>query len=159
MLSSDVPATPRPRPPAKLRRSASLYTRPKPQSIYNPSPQRSGSPANPRSTPSHASNRNSIAVAPSLPTLLGSPLSATSRLLQPSSRAGNQVQTLDTMPEVQEWFNEKSRQEVDQLFHKAESVIKERESGMSSSSYSSPSPSIILTFALFARTRYNVCRM
>ena len=33
------------------------------------------------------------------------------------------------MPEIEEWINEKSREELEELVQKAESVIKERESG------------------------------
>ena len=133
MLSSDVPATPRPRPPAKMRRSTSLYSRPKPRTLDNADAQQSVSSDTSDSTvgcdTSHVSKRNSMSAAPSLSTLLGSPLSATSQMLRSRNRVSRPSEGLSAMPEIEEWFNEKSREELEDLVQKAGSVIKERESG------------------------------
>lgn len=106
MLASHVAATPRPRPPAKLRRSSSrlkLLT---------------SMPAPP---PYEYSHDNPYAA--SLPTLLGSPLPATSQLMRTLPE--------DHLLETKEWMNEKSRGELSDLLIKAGNVIADRENGMS----------------------------
>lgn len=96
MLSSNVQATPRPRPPAKVRRSPSLNFPPPP-------------PYAPRSD-----------------VLLNSPIAVTAQLL--GTVASEDI--ANSLPQVvEEWMNEKSKEELSDLLLKADGLIKERETG------------------------------
>ncbi|THH29143.1 hypothetical protein EUX98_g5063 [Antrodiella citrinella] len=95
MLSNNVIATPRPRPPAKVRRSPSLNFPPPPP------------------------------YAPRLEVLLDSPIGVTTQLL---GSAAAEV-TVSPVHDVEEWMNEKSKEELSDLLLKAGGLIKERETG------------------------------
>lgn len=116
MLAANTAETPRPRPPAKVRRSTS-----KPVTSTPP--------------PSYAAAFSyTPAGEPHPNTLLGSPLPATlQRVLweKDSPAPALSSATDDDM----EWMNEKSREELSELLVKADDLIKERENGMSRWSY------------------------
>lgn len=109
MLAANVPETPRPRPPAKVRRTSLLKNEPSPPPAYY----------------------NSSAFAfplqgrPRLDTLLGSPITATFQ------RVGWDADRDPLSPATEdlEWMNEKSREELSDLLVKADDIIKERENG------------------------------
>lgn len=103
MLSNNPVATPRPRPPAKVRRTPSLNLPPPPP------------------------------YAPRMDMILGSPITVTKQLMG----AGSPPTGIPKMtPEVDEWMNEKSREELSDLLLKADGLIKSRETG----SYNDPLP-------------------
>ncbi|KAI5124877.1 hypothetical protein M0805_007307 [Coniferiporia weirii] len=100
-------ASPRPLPPAKARRSAS-HTR------LNSAPVHSAAPFDWRSPPPYApADANTH---PALPTLLGSPISATA-----------QIMSDHRSPVGEAWDHEKSREELEDLLKRADTIIKERE--------------------------------
>ncbi|OCB84560.1 hypothetical protein A7U60_g8546 [Sanghuangporus baumii] len=97
MLSSNFPITPRPRPPAKMRRSSSQS--------------RALADWSGRSPPPYAP------FAPDThPTLLGSPITATSQLI-----------CLEEVCESEDKLQEKSKEELEELLRRASEIIKERE--------------------------------
>ncbi|KAH8105982.1 hypothetical protein BXZ70DRAFT_904066 [Cristinia sonorae] len=99
MLSNNALATPRPRPPAKARRSPSLNF----PSLPPPPP-----------------------YAPRLEVLLDSPIGVTTQLL--GTTGGEDTEESDVPPgAVEEWMNEKSKEELSDLLLKAGGLIKERE--------------------------------
>ena len=108
MLAANITETPRPRPPAKARRSTSLKTVSTPPPAY-------------AAAFDLSPNKKSLPDA----SLLGSPLLATFR------RVGwdNNNQLPPTSEEDREWMNEKSREELSELLLKAEDLIRERENG------------------------------
>ncbi|KAL5527179.1 hypothetical protein ACEPAG_5970 [Sanghuangporus baumii] len=97
MLSSNFPMTPRPRPPAKMRRSSS-HSR-----ALADWPGRSPPPYAPFAPDTH-------------PTLLGSPITATSQLIR-----------LEEVCESEDKLQEKSKEELEELLRRASEIIKERE--------------------------------
>lgn len=112
MLSGDVAETSRPRPPAKVQRSAPL-----------PLLRAASSPPSSYVT---AAFNHSQAGQGSVKGLLGSPLLATSHWVGwPKMKD----QLSPSTEEDQEWINEKSREELSELLVKAEGVIRERENG------------------------------
>lgn len=114
LLAANVSETPRPRPPAKVRRSTLLKAATStPPPAYAPAPAFTFSPEN----------------KPRLDTLLGSPMAATFKRLGWSETDSQ----LPPSPEEDKgWMDEKSREELSELLIKAEDLIKERESGMCS---------------------------
>lgn len=113
MLAASVNDTPRPRPPAKIRRSSALV-----QAASTPPP--SYAAAFTLTPDGKPGVKNS---------LLGSPMAATFQ------RVGwdDERQLSPTMEEDLEWMNEKSREELSELLVKADGLIKERENGLSRS--------------------------
>ncbi|KAL5488258.1 hypothetical protein ACEPAI_6366 [Sanghuangporus weigelae] len=97
MLSSNFPITPRPRPPAKMRRSSSQSR------ALADWPGRSPPPYAPFAPDTH-------------PTLLGSPITATSQLIR-----------LEEVCESEDKLQEKSKEELEELLRRASAIIKERE--------------------------------
>jgi hypothetical protein len=113
MLAANVSETPRPRPPAKVRRSASKPTSTPP--------------------PSYASAFSyTPARKPPLDTILGSSLPVTlQRVRWDKDNLDGATTALSPAPEDDmEWMNEKSREELSELLVKADDLIKERENGM-----------------------------
>ena len=108
MLAANITETPRPRPPAKARRSASLKAASTPPPAY-----------------AAAFDLSPGKKSPPDASLLGSPLLATFR------RVGwdNSNQLPPTSEEDREWMNEKSREELSELLLKAEDLIRDRENG------------------------------
>ena len=102
MLANPGPSTPRPKPPAKARRSSSLRLKSSPPPPYVLAPE----------------DRQQ----PRLETLLGSPVVATSQILGYFGNDGAEQVTED-------WLNERSRDELRDLLVRAEMTIKEREDG------------------------------
>ncbi|KAG6850917.1 hypothetical protein H0H93_006743 [Arthromyces matolae] len=113
MLAASVNETPRPRPPAKIRRSSALAPAPSPPPSYA---------AAFTLTPDGKSRVDS---------LLGSPMAATYHLQQVGW--DNQSQVPNELEEDQDllWVNERSREELSELLVKADDLIKERENGYS----------------------------
>lgn len=109
MLAANVPETPRPRPPAKVRRTSLLKNDPSPPPAYYNSSAFAFTPQG----------------RPRLDTLLGSPITATFQ------RVGWETDRdpLSPAKEDLEWTNEKSREELSDLLVKADDIIKERENG------------------------------
>ena len=103
MLGNNVIATPRPRPPAKTRRSFSRL---------HPN-------ANDFRFPTGSTG-------PSQVTALGSPISLTAQIAGWNSYNGPQQHLADDSS----WINAASREELQDLFTKADDLIKERESGV-----------------------------
>jgi hypothetical protein len=103
MLSSDIPATPRPRPPAAHnRRSASMQIE-----LFPPPPYAASSHSSrPKSTP------------------LGTVSSSTSA---PDVRSHNPRSLSEA--DDSSWMKEKSREELSELLTKADGIIRERERG------------------------------
>ncbi|KAL5508459.1 hypothetical protein ACEPAH_6078 [Sanghuangporus vaninii] len=97
MLSSNFTITPRPRPPAKMRRSSSQFRAPADWSGRSPPPYAPFAPD------TH-------------PTLLGSPITATSQLI-----------CLEEVCENEDKLQEKSKEELEELLRRASEIIKERE--------------------------------
>lgn len=100
MISNNVQSTPRPRPPAQMRRNISINAPPPPY-------------------------------APPLETLLDSPISITAQLVA----AANASPTADKKflalgSDVEDWMNEKSKEELSDLLLKADGLIRSRETGM-----------------------------
>ncbi|KAF7792924.1 hypothetical protein EIP86_004026 [Pleurotus ostreatoroseus] len=93
MLSNNVPSTPRPRPPAKMRRAPSLPLHPPPP------------------------------YAPRMDMILDSPIAVTTQLIKSSPGEA----ALGT-PDMEDWMNERSREELSDLLVAAEGIIKTRES-------------------------------
>jgi hypothetical protein len=115
MLSAHVPETPRPRPPAKNRRTPLLKTDPSPPPSYYNNTDFAFTPQ----------------VRPRLDTLLGSPMYATFQ------RVGWDADRDPLSPASEEdieWMNEKSREELSELLVKADEILKERENGACSES-------------------------
>ncbi|KAG6854366.1 hypothetical protein C0991_007871 [Blastosporella zonata] len=106
MLAANINETPRPRPPAKIRRSSALA-----QAASTPPPSYAAAFT---LTPDGTSRVNS---------LLGSPMAATFQ------RVGwdNEHQMSPAREEELEWMHEKSREELSELLVKADDLIKERE--------------------------------
>ena len=110
MLSDEVRASPRPKPPAKVRARKSSQASMKAPPRGKAS---SGSPPPPYYSPSEP--------------VLGSPLPVTSQLLE-ASNGGNSGDG----PGPESWLLEKSREELSGLLTKAEGIIKSREERMCS---------------------------
>ncbi|KAG6856782.1 hypothetical protein H0H87_000750 [Tephrocybe sp. NHM501043] len=106
MLAANVNETPRPRPPAKIRRSSALA-----HSASTPPPSYA------------AAFTLSPGIKPRVNTLLGSPMSAT---FQRVGWDGDR-QMSPTREEDLEWMHEKSREELSDLLLKADDLIKNRE--------------------------------
>ncbi|KAL4241851.1 hypothetical protein ABKN59_000602 [Abortiporus biennis] len=98
MLSRDVPSTPRPRPPAKVRRAPSLNFPPPPP------------------------------YAPRTDMLLNSPITVTSQLVSAAGSPSGDIKDSSMSAAAEEWMNERSKEELSDLLIKADSVIKSRES-------------------------------
>ncbi|TFK55372.1 hypothetical protein OE88DRAFT_1651644 [Heliocybe sulcata] len=111
MLSNDSPSTPRPRPPAKTRRTVSgRYKDPDaPPPPYAPT----------IVFPSDLSDAD-------LDTILGSPISMTAQRVRLLSATSPDLGAMPS-PEVEEWVNERSREELEELLLKAGKAIRERE--------------------------------
>ncbi|KAJ8517979.1 hypothetical protein ONZ45_g4916 [Pleurotus djamor] len=105
MLSNDVPATPRPRPPGNVRRSVSMK-------LQTPPPPYASSLGFPES---HMSKR------------VESAASATSKDAAGQTLSPIRYDDWDTDGDKGDWFNEKSREELTELLVKADGLIKERE--------------------------------
>ncbi|KAG5648804.1 hypothetical protein DXG03_000153 [Asterophora parasitica] len=107
MLAANVAETPRPRPPAKIRRSTALAASTPP--------------------PSYAT---AFALTPEnkprLDTLLGSPIPATFQRVGWDSGANSREASPGAEEDV-EWMHERSREELSDLLVKADGLIKERE--------------------------------
>ena len=108
MLSSNITATPRPRPPAQTRRQPSISFK---TAASSPPPPYGASLA----FPSHSAHK------PPVDTLLGSPISNVIGWDAPGP-------TSDTTNS--DAMNERSRDELSELLMKADGLIKERENGM-----------------------------
>ncbi|KAG6910132.1 hypothetical protein DXG01_012891 [Tephrocybe rancida] len=106
MLAASINETPRPRPPAKIRRSSALA-----QAASTPPPSYAAAFT---LTPDGK---------PRINTLLGSPMAATFQ------RVGwdGERQMSPAREEELDWMNEKSREELSELLVKADDLIKERE--------------------------------
>lgn len=104
MLAANINETPRPRPPAKIRRSSALQAASTPPPSYAAALTPEGKPR--------------------LDTLLGSPMAAT--FMRVAWDADHQTPT--PMEDI-EWMNERSREELTDLLVKADDLIKERENG------------------------------
>ena len=100
MLSNDIPATPRARPPAQARRSVSMQVKQSPPPPYVAS---------------------ALRLRTTLETLAASPIGTPVResALNPSQ--------LSFSVEEMSWMKERSREELTDLLTKAENIIKERE--------------------------------
>ena len=107
MLPAGTTTTPRPPPPAKARKSSSLnFASFAPPPPYAPS------------APRHEE------------TILDSPISVTTQLMQSRSRHASIVGVgLPGTPGLEDWMNEKSREELSGLLLKADGIIKSRETG------------------------------
>ncbi|RDB20117.1 hypothetical protein Hypma_012834 [Hypsizygus marmoreus] len=108
MLSANVTETPRPRPPAKTRRSASLLKTATPPPSYA------------------AAFTLTPEGKPRLDTLLGSPMPATFQRVGWDTGSPDR-QVSPTSEEDMEWMKEKSQEELSELLVKADDLIKERE--------------------------------
>ena len=104
MLSNDFPATPRPRPPARARRSVSLQLK------HSPPP--------PYAATSGDGLRHKI--APLETFLDSSNLASTREGALASIRSSFGIKDLG-------WIEEKSREELAELLTKADNIIRERE--------------------------------
>ena len=112
MLAANISETPRPRPPAKVRRSVSKPTSTPPPSYA-------------------AAFSYTPAGEPPLGTLLGSTLPATLQRVRWDKDNLHGAPALSPAAEGDmEWMNEKSREELSELLVKADDLIKERENGM-----------------------------
>jgi hypothetical protein len=101
MLANSGPSTPRPKPPAKARRASTRQkSSPPPPYVLKPDDQQ----------------------RPMLETLLGSPVMATSQILDFFGKEGSEQSAED-------WLHERSRDELRELLVRAEQTIKEREDG------------------------------
>ncbi|KAF9498749.1 hypothetical protein BDN71DRAFT_357668 [Pleurotus eryngii] len=98
MMSNDVPATPRPRPPGNVRRSISMKLR-------TPPPPYASSFASPTSKQDEPDQSEGIH----------------------RSAVGSALSPIRQDEGEEEWFNERSREELTELFLKADGLIKERE--------------------------------
>lgn len=98
MISNNVPATPRPRPPAQMRRNPSLNAPPPPY-------------------------------APPLERLLDSPISITAQLVAAAASPDGNNQLTPLHADVEDWMNEKSKEELSDLLLKADDLIRSRETG------------------------------
>ncbi|KAF5388097.1 hypothetical protein D9615_000655 [Tricholomella constricta] len=107
MLAANVTETPRPRPPAKIRRSIALL-----QTASTPPPSYAAA-----FTPEGK---------PRLDTLLGSPMAATFQRVGWDDGAADRDAS-PTEEEDMKWMNERSREELSELLVKADDLIKERE--------------------------------
>ncbi|KAK0206885.1 hypothetical protein DFS33DRAFT_1317711 [Desarmillaria ectypa] len=107
MLSNEGSSVSRPRPPAQIRRSHSMFN----QKGSPPPPYVSSFVFPSQKKPSRSSSN----------TLLGSPVSATFRRIE--RETGKVVAEEDNM----DWLNEKSREELSGLLLKADDIIKKRE--------------------------------
>jgi hypothetical protein len=123
MLSDESRTTPRPKPPAKIRARKSS------QASTNATPRGKASSGSP--PPPYYSTSEPV---------LGSPLPATSQLLE-ASNGGN---TGDG-PGPETWLLEKSRKELSGLLSKAEGIIKSREERTSSIPFSFTLLSMLVT--------------
>ncbi|KDQ64180.1 hypothetical protein JAAARDRAFT_52162 [Jaapia argillacea MUCL 33604] len=118
MLSNNVPATPRPRPPAQLRRSSSSRYKESPPPPY-------AAPAFPFPSPR---DRDSPIPETPMDTILGSSISMTAqrvRLLSGGSPPGSH-----TSLEAVDWMQEKSREELSDLLSRADKTIRDRENDL-----------------------------
>ncbi|KAF4601312.1 hypothetical protein EYR38_005964 [Pleurotus pulmonarius] len=103
MMSNDVPATPRPRPPGNVRRSMSMK-------LQTPPPPYASSFVSPTSKQENSGLIDQLNTDGVHRSALGSTLSP---IRQDEGE--------------EEWLNEKSREELTELFLKADGLIKERE--------------------------------
>ncbi|KAI0677093.1 hypothetical protein C8Q78DRAFT_1001134 [Trametes maxima] len=104
MLSTNTTTTPRPRPPAKTRKSSSMhYSRLAPPPPYAP---------------------------PLSEVLLDSPIPITAQLVNAASSSPDSAAPGDDAP-MDEWMNERSREELSKLLLKADGIIKTRETELS----------------------------
>ncbi|KAA1466471.1 hypothetical protein DENSPDRAFT_36206 [Dentipellis sp. KUC8613] len=116
MMSIDVSATPRPRPPAKARQTSSQYK---------------GSPPPPYVLPlSHLSTRG-LSSSISGETILGSPISVTAQLVRSLGGDSPSRNSDESAAAVEEWLNERSREELSDLLLTANGVIRAREQELS----------------------------
>lgn len=99
-MLSDAHISPRPLPPARSRRSLS-HSRLRSSMDQRPPPP--------------------YAALPEKPTLLGSPIGVTTKLMSLAEEGPEAAQT---------WMQEKSKKELEELLQKAGSLIKDREQGM-----------------------------
>ncbi|KAF4575258.1 hypothetical protein EYR36_006616 [Pleurotus pulmonarius] len=131
MMSNDVPATPRPRPPGNVRRSMSMK-------LQTPPPPYASSFVSPTSKQENSGLIDQLNTDGVHRSALGSTLSP---IRQDEGE--------------EEWLNEKSREELTELFLKADGLIKERENGSDTSVFDSPrnSPSPPTTKLRSRRTR------
>jgi hypothetical protein len=113
MLAANIPETPRPRPPAKVRRSVS-----KPKPISTPPPSYA------------AAFSYTPGGQPRVDALLGSPMPVTFRRVGWGSDNRDGLVLSPATEEDREWANERSREELSELLVKADDLIKERENGM-----------------------------
>ncbi|KAF8076699.1 hypothetical protein FPV67DRAFT_1472379 [Lyophyllum atratum] len=117
MLAASVTETPRPRPPAKIRRSSALHQTASPPPSYA------------------AAFTVTPEGKPRLRTLLGSPMAATfQRVGWESGAADRRMSPPPHDSEDMEWMNERSREELSDLLVKADDLIKERENELSRAS-------------------------
>ncbi|KAK0461771.1 uncharacterized protein EV420DRAFT_127453 [Desarmillaria tabescens] len=107
MLANEGSSVSRPRPPAQMRRSHSMFNQ-------------KGSPPPPYASSFVFPSQKKLSRSSSN-TLLGSPVSATFRRIE--REAGKAVAEEDNM----DWLNEKSREELSGLLLKADDIIKKRE--------------------------------
>ncbi|KAF7432753.1 hypothetical protein PC9H_004696 [Pleurotus ostreatus] len=98
MMSNDVPATPRPRPPGNVRRSMSMK-------LQTPPPPYASSFASPTSKQEELDQSEGIR----------------------GSAVGSTLSPIRQDEGEEDWFNERSREELTELFLKADGLIKERE--------------------------------
>ena len=104
MLSSSTTSTPRrPRPPAKARKSTPLNFAP-----FAPPPPYPG---------------------PLEEVLLDSPIPVTAQLINAAASQAEGI-GLPGTPGIEDWMNEKSREELSGLLLKADGIIKSRETGV-----------------------------
>ena len=117
MMSSDISATPRPRPPAKARRTSSA--------------QYKASPPPPYSTFTFPSAPSDGGLSEGASTMLSSPVSPTTQLTRspPIDNVFNDVNS--AVPE--DCMNERSIDELSDLLVKADGMIRHRERGMCAS--------------------------
>ncbi len=100
IMLSDTPMSPRPLPPARSRRSIS-HSRLRSSTDQRPPPP--------------------YAALPDRPTLLGSPIGVTTKLMRLAEEGPEAAQA---------WMQERSKAELEELLQKAGSLIKDREDGM-----------------------------
>ncbi|KZT29419.1 hypothetical protein NEOLEDRAFT_598528 [Neolentinus lepideus HHB14362 ss-1] len=112
MLSNDSTSTPRPRPPAKVRRTVSGRYKDTPPPPYAPAVAFPTDVADLSDTP--------------LDTILGSPISMTAQRVRLLSGTSPDLGAMPS-PVVEEWMNERSKEELSELLLKADRAIKDRE--------------------------------
>ncbi|KAG5639680.1 hypothetical protein H0H81_005863 [Sphagnurus paluster] len=110
MLASSLNETPRPRPPAKVRRSSALL-----HAASTPPPSYAAAFT---LTPDGK---------PRMDTLLGSPMAATFQRVAWDLAGDRETPPVPETQEDVDWMNERSREELSELLVKADDLIKERE--------------------------------